>query len=186
MGKKEQIIEAAKALLWEKGYEATSPREIQERSHSGQGSFYHHFPSKVALAQLVIEEVVNERIQEFEDAIHVAGSFRTGLATYIEQNTEPLLGCRVGRLVWDSAIQEEALRAPLARYFQHLERRIVEVLNEQERLGQLTLNLPADQISLMVLSAIQGSFAISRAMQISRAGDARASLMSFLELAISD
>ena len=66
MTKYDDLIKATKALLWEKGYDATSPRAIQALSNAGQGSFYHHFRSKKDLAATALEAVVDERI-----AVHV-------------------------------------------------------------------------------------------------------------------
>jgi TetR/AcrR family transcriptional repressor of nem operon len=186
MGKREDIIEATKALLWQKGYEATSPRDIQEKSHAGQGSFYHHFASKEALACIAIQEVVDERIADFEKAMALDMPFKDRLIAYIAQNTEPLLGCRVGRLVWDAAVQEDSLRRPLEQYFRHLETRLVDILGSEQRRKRVRLAMPAQQIALMVLSVVQGSFAVSRAMKTSRAEEARTALRAFLDLAVAD
>jgi TetR/AcrR family transcriptional regulator, transcriptional repressor for nem operon len=184
MGRREDIIEATKDLLWDKGYEATSPRDIQMKSHAGQGSFYHHFPSKQALARAAIVEVVDERISDFEAAMARDGRFKDRLLTYLEQNTRPLSGCRVGRLVWDSAIQDEALRLPLSRYFDHLETRIQTILNNEVAADRVRLTMPAAPIALTIVTVVQGSFAVSRAMNRSRAEDARTALFACLDLAI--
>lgn len=184
MSKREEIIAATKALLWEKGYEATSPRDIQAKSNAGQGSFYHHFPSKLALAEVAIQEVVDERISDFEQAMRSAGPFKARLSAFISRNNEPLRGCRVGRLVWDAAIQEKELRKPLETYFVHLERRLIEVLEAEAADGRNKLMLPASEITLMILTVVQGSYAVSRALNESRAEDARSALMNFLDLAI--
>lgn len=186
MGKREEIIEATKVLLWEKGYEATSPRDIQAKSNAGQGSFYHHFPSKLALAQIAIQEVVDERIGDFEDAMAADSSFKDRLSAYVAQNKQPLLGCRVGRLVWDSAIQEDELRRPLEQYFKHIESRLVEILNSEQAAGKFRLRISAEQIALVVVSVVQGSFAVSRALKRARAEDARAALTAFLGVALED
>src|SRR5215813_6880505 len=84
MGRREDIIEATKDLLWEKGHEATSPRDIQIKSNSGQGSFYHHFSSKQALAREAIAAVVEERIADFEAAMSCNGRFKDRLLAYFE------------------------------------------------------------------------------------------------------
>jgi AcrR family transcriptional regulator len=186
MGKREDIIEATKALLWERGYEATSPRDIQVKSNAGQGSFYHHFPSKQALAQVAIQEIVDERIADFEEAMLLSIGFKQRLAKYAAQNRRPLLGCRVGRLVWDSAVQEKELRLPLERYFEHLEARLIEILDGEATAGKVKLKMPAEQIALVILSVVQGSFAISRAMKRARSEDAASALRAFLDIAVVD
>ena len=43
---KQKLVAAACKLLSERGFEATSPVMIQQRSGVGQGSMYHHFPGK--------------------------------------------------------------------------------------------------------------------------------------------
>jgi AcrR family transcriptional regulator len=184
MGKREDIIEATKALLWQKGYEATSPHDIQARSQAGQGSFYHHFTSKQALARVAIQEVVAERIADFENALALPKPFKERLSLYILQNQQPLLGCKVGRLVWDAAVEEEELRAPLEQYFRHLELRLTGILETEQAAGKLALTMSAAQIALVVISVIQGSFTVSRAMKVSRAEDARAALLAFLNIAV--
>jgi TetR/AcrR family transcriptional regulator, transcriptional repressor for nem operon len=184
MGRREDIIEATKDLLWDKGYEATSPRDIQLKSHSGQGSFYHHFPSKQALALTAIVEVVDERIADFEQAMSRGGRFKDRLLTFLERNTRPMSGCRVGRLVWDSAIHDEALRLPLSRYFEHLETRLQAILESEQAAGWIRLALPAAHIAITIVTVVQGSFAVSRAMNRSRADDSRMALIACLDLAI--
>ena len=47
--KRDQLVGATKELLWEVGYEAMSPRDIQARSTAKPGSLYHYFPSKLAI-----------------------------------------------------------------------------------------------------------------------------------------
>jgi TetR/AcrR family transcriptional regulator, transcriptional repressor for nem operon len=44
--KRDALLKSAKKLLWERGFEATSPRDIQDASGAGQGSFYHHFDER--------------------------------------------------------------------------------------------------------------------------------------------
>ena len=50
MSSREQLTEAMAELLWERGYAATSPRDVMSRAGVGQGSMYHHFSGKHELA----------------------------------------------------------------------------------------------------------------------------------------
>lgn len=47
---KQKLVAAACALLAERGFEATSPQMIQQRSGIGHGSMYHHYRGKEDLA----------------------------------------------------------------------------------------------------------------------------------------
>jgi TetR/AcrR family transcriptional repressor of nem operon len=60
--KRDQPVEATKELLWEVGYEAMSPRDIQARSGVKSGSLYHHFPSEFGIAEVALGEVAAEEI----------------------------------------------------------------------------------------------------------------------------
>jgi AcrR family transcriptional regulator len=64
--KRDQLVEATKELLWEVGYEAMSPRDIQARSAAKPGSLYHHFPSELAIAEVALGEVAAEEIARLE------------------------------------------------------------------------------------------------------------------------
>jgi hypothetical protein len=46
--KRDQLVDATKELLWEVGYEAMSPRDIQARSAAKPDRLDHHFPAKLA------------------------------------------------------------------------------------------------------------------------------------------
>jgi AcrR family transcriptional regulator len=49
------ILEAAWALFSERGYEATTVDDILSKCGASKGSFYHHFPSKEAVLDAVVE-----------------------------------------------------------------------------------------------------------------------------------
>ena len=53
-----RIVEAARALFWEKGYAATGLAEILARARANSGSFYHFFESKDALLCTVLDTYV--------------------------------------------------------------------------------------------------------------------------------
>lgn len=165
MSKRDDILEAAKALFWEKGYEATSPRDIQHRSGAGQGSFYHHFQSKAQLAAEAMEAVVEDRIQRFEGAIAGDGPAVERIGTFLVSRDDALAGCRVGRMVWDAAIADERLRRPLERYFRHLERRLTEELGTAAANGEIPADTDCARIAAVVIAAIQGGYTMARAEQ---------------------
>jgi AcrR family transcriptional regulator len=187
MSKREQLITAAKQLLWEKGYEATSPRDIQLLSSAGQGSFYHHFKSKQELVSEVLEQVANERIAVFDATFDTPGTVKERIMRYVERPVEPLKGCRIGRMVWDSTVDDPALRRSLTRYFDHITQRIETALESATAAGQIALRLAARQLALAVVAALQGGFTLSRAYQDTvYMGETIKSIKALLDLAIVD
>lgn len=53
-----RILEAAQRLFVEKGYDATSMRDIADDLGTSPGAFYHHFPSKEAVLFSVCSPLV--------------------------------------------------------------------------------------------------------------------------------
>ena len=163
--KHDDLIEAAKTLLWEKGYDATSPKAIQTLGNAGQGSFYHHFQSKKDLATRALEAVADERMAEFDAVFGYSGPVLERIERFLLKPREELKGCRIGRMVWDSAIHETDLRQPIERYFSYLERRIVEALELALASGEIRAIVPPEHVAAVVLAAIQGALTLGRAMQ---------------------
>ncbi|WP_430490550.1 TetR/AcrR family transcriptional regulator [Lactiplantibacillus pentosus] len=64
--RKKELIELAKKLFLEKGYEKVSVREIIDKTDSAgsPGLFYYYFKSKKEIYESVIDEMVNEEIAE--------------------------------------------------------------------------------------------------------------------------
>jgi len=52
---RQRIVEAARALFWEKGYTATGLAELLQRAGANSGSFYHFFESKDDVLRTVLE-----------------------------------------------------------------------------------------------------------------------------------
>jgi AcrR family transcriptional regulator len=165
MTKHDDLIEATKTLLWEKGYDATSPKAIQQLSNAGQGSFYHHFKSKKDLAAAAMETIVDERIAEFEAIFGDSGPVIVRIERFLLAPREELKGCRIGRMVWDSAIGEDDLRRPIERYFRHIESRLVAALERGLAAGEIEAIVPPEHIAAVVLAFIQGALTLGRAMQ---------------------
>jgi AcrR family transcriptional regulator len=163
MSKKEELIAAARELLAENGYQATSPRDIQERAGAGQGSFYHHFRSKQQLAAIALAETAAEMTAALDDIFVPQKEPMGRIWDYLTQARDPLRGCRLGRIAQESAIAEEPLRAPIAGYFADVEGRIVAALSEAESAGTVSLHLQPEDIAATLVAVVQGGYIVARA-----------------------
>ncbi len=63
-----ELIEIARALFFERGYERTSVDEIIARAGVSKGAFYHHFPSKDALLEVLAEQIAEESAEQAAEA----------------------------------------------------------------------------------------------------------------------
>lgn len=59
MSSREQLIDTMSDPMRER-YADTGPRDVRERSGVGQGSMYHHFPTKRELALAGLEQRVRD------------------------------------------------------------------------------------------------------------------------------
>ncbi|GHO98193.1 TetR family transcriptional regulator [Reticulibacter mediterranei] len=163
---REQLVAATKELLWERGYEATSPRAILEKSGAGQGSFYHHFSSKAALAAAALQEAADDMRCNLEPILHSNAPALQRIRDYLTMPREELRGCRIGRMTHEPIIrQDETLRDPIVAYFSYAEQELATVLAEAQREGALSENINVDDLAATLLATVQGGYVLARGFQ---------------------
>ena len=165
MSKRDAIVQAAKDLIWEEGYEAMSPRDVIERSGAGQGSLYHHFKGKRDLAGQALWEV-NAELRAISDRVfsHQERPPLERVRRFLDVlSRDPLKGCRVGRLAVESSIEDDAIRAPVAAWFDYAEGKVKEALQEAQVGGQLREGVDPGDLALTLTALLQGGYLLARA-----------------------
>lgn len=61
-----RLLEAAKSVVAEKGYEALRVEEVVQRAGVAKGTFFAHFADKLALMDLLIGERIHHHLDELE------------------------------------------------------------------------------------------------------------------------
>lgn len=117
---RQHLLDAARLLLWEQSYAATSVDAICERAGVGKGSFYHFFASKCALATAaILQHHTRERAKldaAFSPVVPPLDRFRRHFEnTYEEQSslkatTGRVLGCPVFTLGVETCGADSSLR----------------------------------------------------------------------------
>jgi TetR/AcrR family transcriptional regulator, transcriptional repressor for nem operon len=160
--KRDALLKSAKKLLWERGFEATSPRDIQDASGAGQGSFYHHFDGKLDLAAAALEEVSTEMRGLASELLDERLGGLVRVERFLAQQRDGSKGCRLGRFAMEASISQAKLRAPVEAYFRHLETLLAEALADAQRCGQLADDLIPADLAQMIIATVQGGFIVSR------------------------
>jgi AcrR family transcriptional regulator len=157
---RERLVVAAQELFWEKGVAATTPRQVLERSGVGQGSLYHHFPSKHALAAAAVTRSCEQTLEAARAVLAADLPARERLRQYLTRERDALSGCRVGRLTSDVAVMSDAqLQQPVHDYFAGLIQLLTDVSADT--------GVPADvarERALVIAAAIQGGYVLARAL----------------------
>lgn len=160
----DKLIETTQALLWERGYVGTSPRAIQDRAGIGQGSMYHHFRTKAALAQAAEERSAAELIEEVGQLLDGPGEPLERVMAYLRLERDVLKGCRIGRLAADpDVVADAALRKPLEDAFARITERLAALLREAQASGRLPGECDPQPLAATVLAVRQGGYVLARA-----------------------
>jgi TetR/AcrR family transcriptional regulator, transcriptional repressor for nem operon len=164
MDAKERLIESARELLWERGYVGMSPKAIQNRASAGQGSMYHHFENKAAVALAAIERSTEELYQAAEKDLAGPDTAIERLAAYLNRERQVLRGCRAGKLTQDpDVVANPRLRRPLQKMFTRLQQRLARVLEEGQMTGEFAPEMNPQDIAATVIAVLQGGYVLARA-----------------------
>ena len=160
--KRDQLVEATKALLWDVGYEAMSPRDIQARSAARPGSLYHHFPSKLAIAGEALAAATAEEIARLDEVFADGVPPLEAIRSYILLDRDVLRGCRLGRLVQEASIENDVLRQPVAAYFEALRNHIARSLLRAQSDGTFEACIDPEALAVSLTALIQGGYVLAR------------------------
>lgn len=163
---KQRLVVAMSDLMWERGYAATSPREVRERSGVGQGSMYHHFPSKRDLALAALERNCSDLLPATEAILTGPGDPMDKLTAYLSRPLPALKGCKVGRMTQDPEVaRDPVLLAPVADAFAAIHRALTDTVREAIDRGELADSVDPDRLAYLLSATIQGGYVLAIAAQ---------------------
>ncbi len=161
----ETLLDAAKSLLWEGGYEKMSPRKVLDRSGVGHGSLYHHFPTKRALAAAALVDVERELTEAAEKIFASEAPPLERIRRWLALERNGLAGCRLGRLANEAeVIDHDDLRMPIADYFARVLELVRVALAEAADRNEFPSQLSTSDVAAALVAIVQGGYTLSRAL----------------------
>lgn len=161
-----RLVNATQELLWERGYAATSPKDILSRAEAGQGSMYHHFAGKQELAATALTESAAAMRAEADLLLSGDGTALERVIAYLERQRDSLRGCRMGRMTYDAdVLATPDLLRPVAQTLGWLVDRIAQVIGQGIDEGEFPADTDAHQLASMVVATVQGGYVLARAQQ---------------------
>jgi TetR/AcrR family transcriptional repressor of nem operon len=161
--KRAALLKATKDLLWERGYEGTSPRDILDRSGAGQGSLYHHFEGKLDLAGTALEEVSLDEIKALDRLFAKGDDPVERVRTYLRFSQDPFRGCRLGRLAHETAIVHDEIRHPIQAYLDRVKFHLEACLLRAQETGRIKRDVDVRAAAIALVAIVQGAYILARA-----------------------
>jgi len=88
LSKRQEILEAARKVFAEKGYEKATLDEIAERAEFSKAALYYYFDSKESLFLALFQEGIQEMDRLAETAVQGKRDCRAKVASYIEASLD--------------------------------------------------------------------------------------------------
>lgn len=163
---RERLIQTMSEVMWERGYAATSPREVRQRSGIGQGSMYHHFPTKRDLALAAMERNCADLLPATEELLAGPGDPLEKLTAYLLRPRPALKGCKVGRMTQDPEVAADpGLLSPVADAFARVHQGLARVIGEAISAGELSPTVNPERLAYLMSATIQGGYVLAIAAQ---------------------
>src|SRR5215813_6655669 len=89
-GRRAHMLALAAELFAQKGYRATTVREIADAAGILSGSLYHHFDSKESIGDEILSSFINEVLADYRGAVASAGSPRAVIEQIVRSTSRTL------------------------------------------------------------------------------------------------
>jgi len=165
---KERVVEAARVLFWEKGFETTSLQDVTQKANVRAGSLYYVFRTKEELLLAVLDRYVDllwpaviepafaREPDPIERIFAILGGYRQGLIL-----TGFAHGCPIGNLALEVSDEHPRAREKIARNFEGWRSWIRKCLEEAG--GQLPSSVDRERLAIFVLTVMEGAVMQARA-----------------------
>jgi len=167
---RQKLLDAALAVIREKGYVATTVDELCARAGVAKGSFFHHFPGKEALAVAAANYWSETTSALFASApYHAHRDPLERVLGYIDfrrallQGDVPDFTCLVGTMVQEIYESHPAIRdacdASISNHAEKVEADIAEAMKERG----IRTGWTAKSLALHTQAVLQGAFILAKA-----------------------
>jgi TetR/AcrR family transcriptional regulator, transcriptional repressor for nem operon len=162
---RETIVDAAAAIVLRRGFDATSFGDICEAIGVSRGKLTHHFPTKEALFEAIIEskfERFRRRViaplldATLDPQTRIAASFEAISAIYVDP--ERVAGCYIGHTAMELASRSPLMSEMLNRLLDDWRSGVIAALVAGGRSVE-----SATRQAFLTISAIQGAVLMARA-----------------------
>ena len=164
-----KVLDAAIQCFWDKGFEATSMRDLTERMGMTAASLYNAFGDKKALFRRALDHYVEGNFAERARRLEGSGPPRRVIAAYFDEIIERSLndplrkGCMVINSVMDVAPHDPEMQAALVEILGRIEDFFRRTIEAGQADGSISRRYPAVDLTRMLLGVLTGLRVLTRA-----------------------
>lgn len=166
---RERILSAAEALVIENGYAATSVDQVIAASGTSKGAFFHHFESKRALADALVDRYVASDLAHLEAALsaaHEQSDRAAGRAVafvrYFEDRADEIMdeqsGCLYASILIERELVTTGASDPITKAVVAWREGYADLLRDALRDPEIDLDAVADHVFV----TFEGAFLLAR------------------------
>ncbi|MEP0640529.1 MAG: TetR/AcrR family transcriptional regulator [Roseobacter sp.] len=166
-GKALDILESARMLMMERGFNGFSFRDVAESVGIRSASIHYHYATKADLAEATARayRLSFKEIIEQIGAASSAEKLRAYGAMFVTTLREQEQMCLGGMLVADVASLPDQVRAEVAQFFTDQNDWVKGVVLEGQVAGQFRADLDAAAFAKMFVSSLEGAMMVSRGLK---------------------
>ena len=166
-GKALDILDAARMLMMDRGFNGFSFRDVAASVGIKSASIHYHYATKADLAEATAREyrlAFKDQTEQI-DAGSAAEKLRAYGALFVVTLREKGQVCLGGMLAADVASLPDQVRAEVARFFADQNEWIEKTVREGQSSGQLRADLDAAMFAKMFVSSLEGAMLVSRGLE---------------------
>jgi len=159
---RQEALERALKLFWQKGFHATSLKDIEEALDMRPGSIYAAFGSKDGLFQEALDYYARLGLTELERILSHYESPLLGLAAYVRQlggirdKELPSQACMLVKSLLELGAREQAALQKVEMLLAGMETRFIDCFSAAQRLGELDSTLDATRLGRRLQAEVMG------------------------------
>lgn len=187
---KEDVLQKAMHLFWQKGYEATSMADLLAATELSKSSLYDTFGDKRKLFLAALESYRQFRQAGFEDSLNDGRPARESIAALFEGFTTKAVegrrsyGCMSCNEAVEFGAGDEEVQGIVLADFQVVEDAFARAVARGQRDGSIANQAPAQKLARFLNVHLQGLYVMARAgASAEQFSDATAVMLSVLDAA---
>ena len=159
---RQDALERALQLFWQKGFHATSLKDIEQALDMRPGSIYAAFGSKDGLFQEALEYYARLGLTELERVLSHHQTPLSGLAAYIRQlggirdKALPSRACMLVKSLLELGAREQAALDKVEMLLSGMETRFIECFKKAQQIGEIDSQLDAVRLGRRLQAEVMG------------------------------